>query len=81
MKRSELKTLIKEVLSEQPYGNDANFANSIVSDWENAFQTTKLYNIELTNGGKRVIFKLVDGGVVEITSSSPMTLSPIKHEN
>ena len=81
MKKSQLKQLIKEVLNEQSYGNDANFVNSDVSGWIKVLQDTKLYNIEVSSDKRRITFKLIDGGVAEIVSSAPMEMKPIAHVN
>jgi hypothetical protein len=70
-----------ETISEQIYGNDENFVGSGVSNWEDALQSTKVYNIEVSVDKKSIIFKLIDGGVAEIVSSGPMVMKPISHVN
>ena len=70
-----------ETISEQIYGNDENFVGSGVSNWEEALQSTKVYNIEVSGDKKSIIFKLIDGGVAEIVSSGPMVMKPISHVN
>ena len=77
--KNQLKCLIKECLAE--IGNDANFANTEVSNWLETLQSTKVYNIEQSTDKKQIVIKLVDGGVATLSSATPIKMHKIVHSN
>lgn len=77
MKKSELKALIREILQDADH-----MAGSDLDNWITTLQTTRISNISVSNDGRCIVLKLVDGGVAKLESNTPIRMSPIiRHTN